>query len=148
MLLSCRVNTCSLKTFFKLQKQLPVCSWKFCKFHRKTPVLGSLFSKVWGPATLFKRYSNTDDFPVKFAIFYRTPILKNICERQLLNFKNKIYVKFNFYNLSSIICLFPIGWTLFFSLPDNSCYKFKFLMTSFAYIFPYPFTLLYLLPTA
>ena len=59
-------------------------------------------------------------FLVKFSI------LKNICERLLLNFKDKLYVKLNFSNLNSTICLFPIGWTSFFSVPDNSCYKFNF----------------------
>ena len=40
-------------------------------------------NKVFRGATLLKRDSNTC-FPVKFAEFLRTPILKNICERLLL----------------------------------------------------------------
>ena len=51
------------------------CSEKFCKFHRKTSVLESLFNRV-------KFVLNT----MKFAKFLRTPILKNISERLLLLF--------------------------------------------------------------
>ena len=51
------------------------CSLKFRKFHRKTPVLESLF---------IKKRLQLRCFPVKFAKFLRTPILKNICERLLL----------------------------------------------------------------
>ena len=42
-----------------------MCSWKFHKFNRKTPVLESHFNnvtglKAWRPATLLKRDFNTD----------------------------------------------------------------------------------------
>ena len=66
----------------KVQKQPPEvfckksCSLKFRNIYRKTPVLDeSLFNKV----ALVERC-----FPVNMAIFVRTPILKNICERLLL----------------------------------------------------------------
>ena len=67
------------------------CSKKFGKFHKKTPVFGSLFNKVAGlentcigvsfliklqafrSATLLKRDSQHTCFPVKFAKFLRTP---------------------------------------------------------------------------
>ena len=56
-------RSCSVKMVFL----------KFRKFYRKTPVLESLFIK--------KRLQHRC-FLVKFAKFLRTPILKNICERQ------------------------------------------------------------------
>ena len=59
---------------------------KSSKFHRKTPVLKSLFNKVAGmkpgtSLTFLKRDSNTGVFPAKFL---GAPILKNICEPLLL----------------------------------------------------------------
>ena len=69
-------------------------SKNICKFHTKTPVLESLFNKVAGlkpwvperlrPTTLFKNRLWHWCFPVKFAKFLITPIVKNICERLLL----------------------------------------------------------------
>ena len=61
---------------------------KFRKFHRKTPVLESLFSKVAGlrACNFIKKRLQQRCFPVKFAKFLRTTILKNICEQLLLNF--------------------------------------------------------------
>ena len=35
---------------------------KVCNIYRKTPVLQSLFCKVWRPVTLLKRDFNTDLF--------------------------------------------------------------------------------------
>ena len=62
---------------------------KFPRFHRKTPVLES-FSKVahlFRTANLSKQKKTpTQVFFVKSVKFLRTPILKNICERLLLNF--------------------------------------------------------------
>ena len=60
------------------------CSLKFRKFHRKT--LKFLFSKVAGlrPATLIKKRLQHSCFPMEFAKFLRTPILKNISGRLLL----------------------------------------------------------------
>ena len=60
---------------------------KSSKFHRKTPVFESLFSKVPVPRqglTFLKRDSNKGIFPVKFAKILRTPILKNIYKPLLL----------------------------------------------------------------
>ena len=48
----------------------------FCKFHRKTPVLKSVFNRV--------AESQHWSFPVEFVKFLRTPILKNIWERLFL----------------------------------------------------------------
>ena len=49
-------------------------SQKFRKFHRKTPVLESVFNE--------KRLQHWC-FPLKFAKILRTPILRNSCERLL-----------------------------------------------------------------
>ena len=72
-----------------VQKQPPEflckkrCSEKYCKFHRKTPVLESLFNNVAGPqaCNFIKKILQYWCFPIKFAKFLRTPILRNICER-------------------------------------------------------------------
>ena len=72
------------------QKQLPGeiytknCSSQFLRFHRKTPVLQTLFNNVATPrsATLLKKGCC---FPVKFGKFLRTPILKDNCKQVLLN---------------------------------------------------------------
>ena len=58
----------------------------FTNFTGKTPAFELLFHKVVGlrPVTLLKRDSITGVFPVKFAKFLRTPILKNIYELLLL----------------------------------------------------------------
>ena len=48
-----------------------------CKFHRKTPVLKSLFNKVTDLKAckfIWKRLQH-GGFPVKFAKFLRTPLL-------------------------------------------------------------------------
>ena len=42
--------------------------------------------QAYRPAILLKRDSKHSCFPVNIAKFLRTPILKNICERLLLNF--------------------------------------------------------------
>ena len=62
------------------------CSSQFLKYHRKTPVLESLFNKVPGLACNFieKRLPHRC-FPMKFEKFLRANILKNICERLLLS---------------------------------------------------------------
>ena len=53
-------------------------SWKFCKFHRKTPVLQSLFYKVASFQTckFIKKKLQHRCFPVKLAKFLRTAFLK------------------------------------------------------------------------
>ena len=66
-----------------VQKQSPeafckkMCSWKFHKIHRKTPVPETFFNKVAGlrPATLLKKRLWHRCFPVNFAKFLRTIFL-------------------------------------------------------------------------
>ena len=62
------------------------CSWKFHEFHRKTYVLDSLFSKAAGlqACNFTKKRLQKRCFPVKFAKFLRTRILKDICKRLVL----------------------------------------------------------------
>ena len=64
------------------------CSVKFCKFHRKKNVLEAIINKGAGlqASNFIKQRLQHSYFPVKFAKFLRTPILKNICERILLQF--------------------------------------------------------------
>ena len=56
------------------------CSKKLCKFHRKAPVLESLFYKVTSlqACNVTKKRLLHRCFPVKFEKFWRTPISKNI----------------------------------------------------------------------
>ena len=56
------------------------------KIHRKTPVLKSLFNKVTDlmACNFIKMRLQHRCFPVKFAKFLRTLILKNICKRLFL----------------------------------------------------------------
>ena len=84
-----------------VQKQPPevfckkMCSWKFHKIHRKTPVPEAFFNKVVGrdflwcsglrPATLLKKRLWYRCFPVNFVKFPRTSFLQNTSERLLLN---------------------------------------------------------------
>ena len=53
---------------------------------RKTPVLESLFNKVAGlqPCNFIKNRLQHRCFFVNIANFFKTPILKNVCERLLL----------------------------------------------------------------
>ena len=62
------------------------CSLEFRKFHRKTPVLESLFNNFAGLQAwnFIKKILQHWCFPMKFAKFLRTPILKNIWEKLLL----------------------------------------------------------------
>ena len=89
---SVKVKRNDLKQVFSSQKQPPVV---FCKkrvlksFHRKTPVLGSLFNIVVGLQAfnfIIKRLQHKC-FPVNIAKLLRTPVLKNICEQLLLSSK-------------------------------------------------------------
>ena len=70
-------------------------SYKFRKFHRKTPVLESFFNQVAGlRAFIFlKKKFQPSFFLVKFAKFFRTPTFKNIGERLLL------YLHVSFYTM-------------------------------------------------
>ena len=95
MLFSCRINICSVNTFLKLSEATTNLFLKISQISPKIPVLESLFNKAGGQQ-LYLKETPTQCFPVKFAIFLRTPILKDICERLPLNFKDKFYVKFNF----------------------------------------------------
>ena len=62
-------------------------SEKLSKFHRETSVLESLFNKVAGfqAFNFIKKTLQHRCFPVKFAKFLRTRLLKNTCKRLLLN---------------------------------------------------------------
>ena len=72
----------------QFQMQPPVVFCKkgalknFCKFHRKTPVLKSLFNKVASlkVCNFIKKRHQHRCSPVKFTKFLRTTILKNIYE--------------------------------------------------------------------
>ena len=64
-----------------------ICSWKFRIIHKKTPVLEPLFNKVAGAQAykFIKKRRQHMCFSANIAKFLRTSILKNICERLLLN---------------------------------------------------------------
>ena len=68
-----------------VQKQPPeafckkMCSWKFHKIHRKTPVPETIFNKVAGLSLWYRC------FPMNFVKFLRTTFLQNTSERLLLN---------------------------------------------------------------
>ena len=76
----------SLKTGVKPQKQPSEllckkrCSWKFCKFHRKTPVSKSLFNRVAGlkGCSFIKTRLQHRCFPVEFTKFLRTSNLRSV----------------------------------------------------------------------
>ena len=70
----------SSKLFYKKS-----CPEKFCNIHMKTPVLESLFNKVGGLCSFIKKGLQRRCFPANIANFLRTAILKNVCERLLLN---------------------------------------------------------------
>ena len=57
-------------------------SLKFRKFHWKTSVLESICNKVAGlkACNFIKKRLQHTCFPLKYAKFLRTPILKNICD--------------------------------------------------------------------
>ena len=67
------------------------CFKKFRKPQWKTPVSKRCLNKVAGPepASFLEKRLQNKCFPVKFAKFLRTPILKNICKRVLL----EVYIK-------------------------------------------------------
>ena len=60
------------------------CSNKFRNIYKKTPALESVLIK------LIKKRLGHRRFPVNTAEFQRAPILKNICERLLLNGGNSL----------------------------------------------------------
>ena len=63
-----------------------MCSWKFRKFHMKSPVLEPLFNNVAGlqACNFIEKILQHWCFPMKFVKFLITPILKNIWERLFL----------------------------------------------------------------
>ena len=87
----------------KSQKQPPEvfckkrCSEKFRKITLKIPVLESLFNKVAGLKTCNFIKKRQRCFPVEFAKFLRTPILKNSCERLLLS---RVFINLTFFHKS------------------------------------------------
>ena len=73
--------------FMTMEAVALVSRWHSRCYHKIKPVLESLFNKVAGLKAwnFIKNRLQHSCFPVKFAKFLRTPILKNICERLLLN---------------------------------------------------------------
>ena len=69
-----------------------MCSQKFCKIYKKTPV-SQPRNKVAGlrPVTLLKKRLWHRCFPVNFAKFLRTPFLQNTSGRLLLSFIQIVY---------------------------------------------------------
>ena len=69
------------------------CSYKFPNIYRKEPVLRSLFNKAECPSDLqlFKKETSTQVLSVDMTKFLRLPILKNICERLLLDCFNGLF---------------------------------------------------------
>ena len=76
-------------------------SLKVRKYHRKIPVLETVFSKVAGfkACNFITKKVQHRCFPVKFAKFLRIPILKNICERLLLYLHYNSHHHFNFHHV-------------------------------------------------
>ena len=77
-------------TFMSSQK----CSQKFCKFHRKVPVLEYLFYKVAALQTYNFIKKRLQHRCFLWNLWnWRTPIFKNIWEQLLLNFDRLRYNK-------------------------------------------------------
>ena len=80
----------------QFQKQSSELFWKkgvlknFCKLHMKTPVLESLFNKVAGlqDCNFIKKRFLHRCFLIKVLKVLRTPVLKNMYGRLLLQFQN------------------------------------------------------------
>ena len=72
-----------------------ICSLKVRKYHRKIPVLQSVFIKACNFVTKILQHRC---FRVKFAKFLRIPILKNICERLLLYLHYNSHHHFHFHH--------------------------------------------------
>ena len=68
--------------FMTMEAVALVSRWHSRCYHKIKPVLESLFNKVAGLKAwnFIKNRLQHSCFPVKFAKFLRTPILKNICE--------------------------------------------------------------------
>ena len=80
-------------------------SVKVRKYHRKIPVLESVFNKVAGlrAYNFIAKKLQHRCFPVKFAKIFRIPILKNICEQLLL------YLHYNSSSISLSSLSLPPG---------------------------------------
>ena len=99
-----------LKTRVKHQKQSlelfckKSCSQRCCKFHRKTPVLKSLFNIVTGlQEALLKR----DLQPVEFAKFLRTPnstTASETCSFTWTALFNNLHIWFKLIHKLSFLC--------------------------------------------
>ena len=86
------------------------CSWKFCKFQRKTYVLESLFNKKGGRRVINEKLRHRY-VPVSFTKFLRTHILKNFYEWLLtkLFYENKppaLEKKKDYMYLSDLVLLY------------------------------------------
>ena len=94
---------------------------KVHQFHRKAPMLDFLFNKVevLKACNFIKRDSNIG-VPVNIAKFLKTPILKNICERLLMQMFNPL--SSNFTKWSNTLKQF-IG-----TLPTNCLSVFDYFM--------------------
>ena len=81
-----------------------MCSLKVRKYHRKIPVLESVFSKVAGlkACNFITKKVQHRCFPVRFAKFLRIPILKNICERLLLYLHYNSHIILTFITFTTI----------------------------------------------
>ena len=95
----------------KQQKQPPEVLYEksairnAAKFTGKHPYQSLFFNKVAGlrPATLVKKRLRRRCFPVNFAKFIRTPILKNICKQLLLK-QEIIFVSFSEESQGGVQC--------------------------------------------
>ena len=72
--------------------------FKISETSQENPCVEAFFNKVAGldPASFLKKKLQHKCFPVKFAKLLRTPILKNICKRLLLEVFYKKAVLKNF----------------------------------------------------
>ena len=109
-----------LLLFITFRRQPPV----FRIFHRKTSTLESVFSKVAGlrACDVVKNKLRHGCFPVRFAKFFRIPILKNICRRLLLHFRHNshhhfyyrhflYHRKMHLYRLKILLTI-PLDWNI------------------------------------
>ena len=81
-----------------------MCSLKVRKYHRKIPVLESVFNKVAGvtACNFITKKVKHRCFPVKFTKFLRIPILNNISKRLLLYLHYNSHIIFTFITFTII----------------------------------------------
>ena len=139
--LCCMVKICWANTFLNLSEATIRVFLKISQISQeKTCVAESLFNKSWRPATLFKRDSNKV-FSCKLCDIFKNAYFEE-------------HVRTASFTLNLIFKTSTVHFVYF--LLDRLCFSLYslihvinfFLMTSFPYIFPCPFTLLHLLPTA